>query len=204
MINVNSMRLGAIMTNCYMIYDEDKKEAIIIDPADNADYIADRLAEKGLKPVAVLFTHGHGDHIGAAEELRKKYAIKLYAHKDEDEVLKRPSYNLSAMMGFEAKITADVLLEDNQEIELGGIKFKVIHTPGHTPGGCCYYIESEKILFSGDTMFYSSYGRTDFPGGSESQLMHSIKDKLLILDDDVKVYPGHEMTTFIGDEKKWY
>ena len=181
---VKTMRLGPIMTNVYMIYDDAKKEVIIVDPAENADYIADRISEGGLTPVAVFLTHGHGDHIGAVNDLVKKYGVKVYAHKDEAQMLGNPAYNLSNDFGRGVSIKPDVLLED-------------------TLGGCCYYFEDDKILMSGDTMFCCSYGRTDFPGGSAKQLAESLR-KLLTLPDDVHVYPGHDSETFIGDERKWY
>lgn len=201
---IKSIRLGEVATNCYFVVNEETKEAIVVDPADSADQIANYLVHYGWKPVAILLTHGHFDHIGAAEEIRRKYGIKIYAHKEEETTLFEPSINLSTMMGPRLSIKADVLLEDEQIIELAGFRIKVLHTPGHTQGGCCYYFVDEDALLSGDTMFYCSYGRTDFPTGSEATLIRSIKEKLLVLDDTIKVYPGHEMATTIGNERKWY
>lgn len=201
---VKSLRLGSIMTNCIIVINKDSNECIIFDPADSADAVADFITKNSLKPVAIMLTHGHADHIGAVNDLRDKYGIKVYAHKYEEELLLDPYINLSAMMGGSISVKTDILLEDNQIINLAGFDIKVIHTPGHTIGSSCYLFVDEDVLISGDTMFDSSYGRTDFPTGSQSSLMHSIKEKLLTLKDDINVYPGHESFTTIGNEKKWY
>jgi hydroxyacylglutathione hydrolase len=201
---IKSLRLGDIMTNSYFVSNKDTKEVILFDPAAQADRISDYITENNLTPVAIMLTHGHFDHIGAVNELRTKYGIKVYAHKEEEEVLLLPAMNLSLMMGENLSLEADILLDDEQFLNIAGFNIKVIHTPGHTVGSCCYLFVDEDILISGDTMFYGSYGRTDFPGGSESSLMRSIKEKLLVLNDNTAVYPGHDSTTTIGDEKKWY
>lgn len=201
---IKVLRLGSLMTNCYIVGNEETKEAVIFDPAGDEDQVADFMVNFGWKPVAIMLTHGHIDHIGAVEPLRRKYGIKVYAHKEEEEVLLAPHINLSSMMGGSLSIKADIFLEDKQIINIAGFSIEVIHTPGHTKGSCCYLFTEEDILISGDTMFYCSYGRTDFPTGSESQLMHSIKEKLLVLKDDTAVYPGHESFTTIANEKKWY
>lgn len=199
---VKSLLLGEIMTNTYIAYDDVKKEAIIVDPADSADIIAMKLTEFSVTPVAILLTHGHFDHIGAVSDLKEKYNIKVYAFEEEKEILNSDA-NLAAMVGKRISIDADEYLRDLQTLTLGGIKFQVIHTPGHTKGSCCYYAVDEKVLFSGDTMFCASYGRTDFPTGSFGALMNSIA-KLLKLDDDVEVYPGHNEKTKIGYERSNY
>lgn len=200
---VKHIVLGPIMTNCYIAYDEEIKEAIIVDPADSPDILKNKITELGVKPVAILLTHGHFDHIGAVDVIRNEYSIDVYAHEEEKDVLTSDA-NVAVMMGMRLSVEADHYLRDKQTLELGGVKYQVIHTPGHTKGGCCYYVEKEKVLFSGDTMFCQSYGRTDFPTGSYSQLMKSITDKLLKLDDDVVVYPGHNEETKIGYERSMY
>lgn len=200
---VKNMVLGIIMTNCYIAYDDVVKEAFIVDPADSADEIQLKIIELGVKPVAILLTHGHFDHIGAVDELRDKYKIKVYVYEDEKDVMTSDA-NLASMIGKRMSVEADEYLRDLQTIIIGGEKIQVIHTPGHTKGSCCFYLPDEKVLFSGDTMFCQSFGRTDFPTGSMSQLISSIKNRLLKLDDDVKVYPGHNEETKIGFERHMY
>lgn len=203
-MEIRKIVLSEFQTNCFIIFDDETKQGIIIDPASSSDRISDKLTQFGCEPKAILLTHGHGDHIGATMDLKKKYNIKVYAHKDEKEVLEDPGINLSYMMGDNISFSPDVLLEDGQVIELAGFKIKVIHTPGHTQGSCCYLFEEFGVLISGDTLFYGSYGRTDFPTGSDSKLMRSIKEKLLVLDPSTVVYSGHGSETTIGDEGKWY
>lgn len=203
-MEIRSLVLSDFQTNCFIVYDDETKEAIIIDPASSPERVADKIVSFGCTPKAILLTHGHGDHIGAVEELKKKYNIKVYAQKEEKDVLENPEINLSYMMGDNISFSPDVLLEDGQVSTIAGFKIKTIHTPGHTKGSCCYLFEEYGVLFSGDTLFYGSYGRTDFPTGSTSQLMRSIKEKLLVLDPTTVVYSGHGSETTIGDEGKWY
>lgn len=203
-LEIKRLTVGPVMTNCYVVNLKGSEEAVIVDPGDDAYKIELKLNEWKLKPVAILLTHGHFDHIRAVSKLKEHYGIKVYALDKEKEIL-NSELNLSRAFGFEMiSIEADVYLSDNQMINVAGIDFKVLHTPGHTIGSCCYYAESEKVLFSGDTLFFHSHGRTDFPTGSQSAIIRSITGKLLTLDKDVMVYPGHEEETTIGSERMLY
>lgn len=203
-LEIKRLTVGPVMTNCYVVNLKGSEEAVIVDPGDDAYKIELKLNEWKLKPVAILLTHGHFDHIRAVSKLKEHYGIKVYALDKEKEIL-NSELNLSRAFGFEMiSIEADVYLSDNQMINVAGIDFKVLHTPGHTIGSCCYYAESEKVLFSGDTLFFHSHGRTDFPTGSQSAIIRSITGKLLTLDEDVMVYPGHEEETTIGSERMLY
>ncbi len=193
--------VGQVATNCYFIINNETKEMLIVDPGDSAQMLADRIRRENLEPKAVLLTHGHFDHAMAAEELAEMFGIKIYAHEAEKDTLKDPGKNVSLMIGLRDVYQADVFVKDEEILELAGMELKVLHTPGHTAGGCCYYLEKEKVLFSGDTLFCQSVGRTDFPGGSMSGIVRSIKDKLMVLPDEVKVYPGHMDRTSIGAER---
>ena len=159
MIKIESRVLGPVATNCYLIINKDNNESIIVDPADSPESIYDMVVRSASKPQAILLTHGHFDHIGAANEVREHYGIKIYASCDEEKLLASPARNLSNAYGMSLRVTADVLLNDGDILELAGLKIKAIHTPGHTAGGTCYYIESDKTLMSGDTLFAGSVGR---------------------------------------------
>lgn len=194
--------LGMVGTNCYVVYDEETKEALIIDPADNSEFLEGRINANGLKLRAVLLTHGHFDHIMAVNDLASVYRMPVYACEVEAEVLKSPRYNLCETFGLpSAEVEADHLVKDGDILEIAGFSIRVLFTPGHTKGGCCYYFEDEKAVFTGDTLFYGSVGRTDFPTGDMSVLIRSIQEKLMALPDDVMVYPGHESRTTIGQER---
>lgn len=193
--------VGQVATNCYFAINEETKEMVIVDPGDSAQMLAENIRQQGLEPKAVLLTHGHFDHAMAAGKLAEMFGINIYAHKAEKETLENPHKNVSIMIGKSEAYHADVFTEDGEILNLAGMEFQVLHTPGHTEGGCCYYLEKEKVLFSGDTLFCQSVGRTDFPGGSMSKIVRSIREKLLALPDDVKVYPGHMDITAIGRER---
>lgn len=195
--------VGQVQTNCYVVINEVNKECFIIDPGASAKQLAERIRKDELNPVAILLTHGHFDHAGAAEELAKEFGIKIYAHEAEEDTLKDPQKNVSWMVGANETYHADVFLRDEQELELAGFVIKVFHTPGHTEGGCCYYIQEESVVFSGDTLFAQSVGRTDFPGGSMSQIVRSITEKLMTLPEDTVVYPGHNDPTTIETERMY-
>lgn len=200
-MKVEQYCVGQVATNCYFAINEETKEMVIVDPGDSAQMLAEKIRQQGLEPKAVLLTHGHFDHAMAAGELAEIFGLKIYAHKAEKDTLKNPAKNVSVMIGKREAYHADVFAEDDEILKLAGMELKVLHTPGHTEGGCCYYLEKEKTLFSGDTLFCQSVGRTDFPGGSMSGLVRSIREKLLTLPDDVKVYPGHMDITSIGRER---
>jgi hydroxyacylglutathione hydrolase len=195
--------LGMVQTNCYFLWEESKKQAIIVDPGDNADYIGEMLKKNGLIPCGILLTHGHFDHILAVEELKKIYKIPVYASLAEKEVLEDPKKNLTGAYGTGKSMKADIYVKDNEIIEAGGLLIRVIDTPGHTAGSCCYLVEKEGVLISGDTLFEESVGRTDFPTGSMSALVRGVKERLFVLPDETRVYPGHGSMTTIGHEKKY-
>ncbi len=202
-IEIKSMTLGMVATNCYLLINKETKEALLVDPADNALRISTVIEENGCTLKAILLTHGHFDHIMALNDLKKKYNVPVYAHEDEEDVLKQSSLNMSGMIGQIYTTQADIYVKDGEHLKLAGFDVIVLHTPGHTKGGACYYFPEEKELMSGDTLFHCSIGRTDFPTGSMSQLVRSVKEQLFVLPDDVQVYPGHDSVTSIGYEKQY-
>lgn len=202
-LKVEQYVVGAVQTNCYFVINEDTKELLVIDPGASAKRLAEIIEEEKLNPVAILLTHGHFDHAGGAAELAEHFHIKVYAQEKEQETLENAALNLSGWEGKEVTYHADCFLTDEQELDLAGFHIRVFHTPGHTVGGCCYYFSYQKALFSGDTLFAQSVGRTDFPKGSASDLIRAIKEKLMVLPDDVTVYTGHNDITTIGTERMY-
>lgn len=202
-VKIGRIVMGSVQTNCYFLYEEGSHKVIFIDPADQGNFLYEKLKEKGLEVAAIFLTHGHFDHIWGAKELKKCSGAPIYAYEAEKALCESASINVSDQCGRPYTVTPDVLLTDGQEITIEGVTLKVIATPGHTGGSCCFYVESDKILVAGDTLFEGSVGRTDFPTGSMSALIRSIKEKLLVLPGDVKVYPGHGDTTTIENEKNY-
>ena len=201
-MKVGKVILPAAMENCYLAINDKTNESIIIDPGSAFDRIKSAVAQTGTTPVAILLTHGHFDHAGEAASTAKEYGIKIYASASQERELKDPNLNLSGdMFGNSESYSADVYLQDDEELDLAGLHIKCLYTPGHTPGGCCFYFPNEEIVFTGDTLFSGSVGRTDFPEGSMSQLVNSIKSKLMTLSDDTICYPGHNEPTTIGNER---
>ena len=202
-LKVEQYVVGPVQTNCYFAINDDTKEVLVIDPGASADQLAKKICQEKLTPIAILLTHGHFDHAGGAEELAKHFDIKIYAEEHEKETLDTPSLNLSCWEGVQKTYHADVFLKNEQEIDLAGFHIRVFHTPGHTVGGCCYYFPYQNVVFSGDTLFCTSVGRTDFPKGSAAQIIRSIKEKLLPLPDETTVYTGHNDITTIGTERMY-
>ena len=157
------LTVGQVCTNCYIIHQEGTNSCVVIDPGDEAKKIADQIRKNGWDCEGILLTHGHFDHITGVSDLVSYVGGKVYAYREELDVLKDPHLNASAMAGYEVAIEPEMLLRDGEKLEIAGFVFRVIYTPGHTKGGCCYYEEKEKALFSGDTIFMESIGRTDLP-----------------------------------------
>ncbi|MFI3207653.1 MAG: MBL fold metallo-hydrolase [Eubacteriales bacterium] len=201
-MKIKHFHLGIIRTNAYVGINEETKEAFVVDPGEGQEHFLNYFEEEGYALKGILLTHGHFDHIGGVEALVKRYGAAVYAMEDERALLKDPAVNLSNSTRRKMSIVDFVSLTDGEEIEVAGIKIKAIATPGHTAGGVCYYVEENGVLFSGDTLFLESIGRSDFPTGSYGTLIRSVKEKLLVLPEDTIVYPGHMDATTIEHEKQ--
>ncbi len=203
-LDIHYLNLGTIGTNVYFLTNSETNELILVDPADDADYIVNQSRIRQYKPVAILLTHGHFDHIYAVNDLKKAWPdVPVYAYIGEKELLGDPWMNRSRQWAEPYTTQADIWLTDGQQIQLAGFSITVLHTPGHTSGSCCYYFPEQKVLMSGDTLFHESYGRTDLQTGSQSAIFRSIRDVLMKLPDDVDVYPGHMDPTTIGHEREY-
>lgn len=202
-LKIGRIVLSVCATNCYFVYHEGQSECIVFDPADRGDYIYEALKSKGFSVTHILLTHGHFDHIWGCSKLRSLTGAPVYALDAEQEVLESARLNVSEDAGRACTVKVNTYVKDEDVLELNGFRIRVLATPGHTKGSCCFYIEDEKTLISGDTLFAESVGRTDLPTGSMSELTHSIEQKLKGLPDDVAVYPGHGDQTTIGHEKKY-
>ncbi len=203
MMKIQHSVLGMCATNTYYVYDDETKRGLIVDPADSPDTIIAKADSLSMIPEAILITHGHFDHVLAMNNVREHYGIKVYAGLTEKQVLHDMAMNLTSSFGMGQIFDADIYLKDGEEFETAGYHIKAIEVPGHTIGGMCYYFDKQGVLFSGDTLFCESVGRSDFPGGSASALCRGIKDKLFILPEHTKVYPGHMDETTIGNEIKY-
>ena len=203
MMKIQHSVLGMCATNTYYVYDDETKRGLIVDPADSPDTIIARVDSLSLIPEAILITHGHFDHVLAMNKVREHYGIKVYAGLTEKQVLHDMAMNLTSSFGMGQTFDADIYLKDGEEFEAAGYHIRAIEVPGHTIGGMCYYFDKQGVLFSGDTLFCESVGRSDFPGGSASALCRGIKDKLFVLPEHTKVYPGHMDETTIGNEIKY-
>lgn len=187
--------------NCYIVASGPDSRAIIIDPGDQERKIREVLTKHNLKPAFIINTHGHIDHIGCDD----KFGVPVYIHRQDSVLLKDPRLNLSSFVATSFTVKSEIrMLEDKENIELEGIRLEVIHLPGHTPGGIALLMRKPKdgVVFTGDSLFYQSIGRTDFPGADEGLLIKSIKEKLFKLSEDTIIYPGHGLSSTIGEEKQ--
>ena len=191
---IKAIPAGIYDANCYILIDEKTREGAIIDPGGDELKLERIIKDLDFKPKFILLTHAHMDHVGGVEYLSKLLKIPFYMHENEEHYIE----NDNTVFGNIRK--ADGFLKEDTKLNIGNLDIKVIHTPGHTQGGVCFLVDGK--LFSGDTLFQGSIGRTDFPGGDMNTILSSIKDKLLILGDEVEVYPGHGPKTTIGFEKK--
>ncbi|MBO4563484.1 MAG: MBL fold metallo-hydrolase [Clostridia bacterium] len=206
MLNIRSIPTGPLAVNTYIVwYDNDaseKCECIVIDPA-NSGKVKRALDEWGLTLKAILITHGHFDHIMGVARLREQTGAKVYINKLDSAAMKDNGASLASMIGVRVDPTSvDVYVTDGMLISEAGIELRAIHTPGHTVGGVCYVMEKERVIFSGDTLFFMSYGRTDLPGGDAEALYDSIMYRLFTLKGDYRVLPGHDRETTLDFERK--
>ncbi len=200
---VDKLVVGQLSANCYIVGSEVGGEGMVIDPGGDAGRIIDRVRELKLDIKLIVLTHGHSDHAAALREVKEATGARFAMYADDVKTLRRRTLNLSLFLGIfylHPLPSPDRLLKDGDEIDIGGLHFKVVHTPGHTPGSIC--LLGEEVVFTGDTLFSLGIGRFDLPGGSSDQLIDSIKSRLLVLDNRTKVYPGHGPETTIGDERK--
>ncbi len=191
---------GVLEENCYIVYDKEGT-CVIIDPGDDSETIADHIAENDLTPKAILLTHGHFDHTGAVVALKERYeALPVYIHYDDRKMLSEPEQQSAFDYGVNDEFEADKYIQDGEKLCFGTLEFTVIHTPGHTKGSCCFLCEG--ALFTGDTLFRRSVGRVDLPGGSESAMMRTLREKIAVLPGYLSVHPGHGDFSTIAEEKE--
>ena len=202
-LKIGRIVLGVNATNCYFVYREGEDKVLFFDPADEGELIYQKLKEKGFSVAAIILTHGHFDHIYGLKALKEKCSAKVYACESERELLADPQMNVSELFGRATIVEPDITFRNGELLEIAGVQTRVIATPGHTAGSCCFYFEEGGFLVCGDTLFQESTGRTDFPTGSTSQLVRSIQEKLFTLPGDTLVFPGHGGSTTIEHEKKY-
>lgn len=202
-MRITNLPSGALQANTYLAVDEKTNEGFIVDPGGYNKVLTKEVRDNDVNIKYIILTHGHSDHICGVNEHKAEFPdAKIVAYKDEKAMLENPNLNQSPGFGVPYSTKADILVSDGDELKVGDVTLKFIHTPGHTEGGMCIYVKEAKALFSGDTLFRQSIGRTDFPGGSYKEIMDSIRKKLFLLPDDTNVFPGHMGTTSIGFEKE--
>lgn len=204
---IESRELWLAATNTYVVAPERGGPAVVIDAPPDPDAVVDLLTKHELTPVALLLTHGHIDHMGGAGGVAQATGAAAYMHPDDDFLVQDPSSILRALFGIDVPPgsiapLAYEPLEDKSRMDLAGLSLDVVHTPGHTPGHCCFVLEEAGIMFSGDQLFAGSIGRTDLPGGSFEELMASMRDRVLTHPDDTEVLPGHGPRTTLGRERR--
>jgi len=192
--------VGPLASNCYIVGSESNKEGMIIDPGDEAEVILRNVKDLELAIKFIVLTHTHIDHIGALKEVKEATGAEVAIHADEAQALQENSVSAMFGLSYPTPLPPDRLLQDGDSMDIGGLHFSVLHTPGHSPGGIC--LLGQGVVFSGDTLFNYGIGRTDLPGGNYSQLMNSIHTKLMTLPDNTTVYPGHGPDTTIGAERR--
>ena len=198
-----ALPVGMLQTNCYILVNEDLKEAVVVDPGGDAGRIISHLEVLKVKTAAIFITHGHSDHISALNEVREATGAPVYISREDAPALEDANRNLSFFVGTAIKCAApEYFFEDGKDVQAAGFTFKIYATPGHTKGGVCIHNKENNFVFVGDTVFCESIGRTDLPGGSYRELLESIKSKLLVLDDGVVLLPGHGPKTTVGWERR--
>ena len=197
LIIINNNPMGQ---NVYLYFDEAAEEGVLIDPGHNTDEILSAINKNNIRIKGILLTHGHYDHISAVNDLKDQTQADVCCHRLEKPMLEDPAINLSVRTKKVINVTPDKLFDDGDVFSFGDISLMVIHTPGHTSGGLCYYDEKNAIIFTGDTLFKESVGRTDLPGGNSQELINNIKNRLFRLPEIVTVYPGHGESSSIGYE----
>lgn len=205
-MNLITLAVGKLATNCYLYYNS-KNEAILIDPGYDGNKIIETINNNKLSIKHIIITHGHFDHVGAVPEINKKHKAPIYLHKKDFEEYKSAKQKAEMLYGIKFPNIPIVLsiefVKEGDLIEIDECKLKVVHTPGHSQGSISIIDEKNRMIFSGDTLFFQNIGRTDIPGASQSQLVNSIRNKLFNYSNDYKVYPGHGSPTTIGNEKKF-
>ncbi|MBU0477626.1 MBL fold metallo-hydrolase [bacterium] len=201
---IKKLVVGFLETNCYIIGCERTKKAFIVDPGAESSRIIEEVKKEHLNPEYIINTHGHGDHIGANENIKQEFEdLKILIHANDKDMLIDASKNLSADFAMNyVSPSADLVLNGGEIIEVGDLELEILFTPGHTPGGISIFIRKGKTVFTGDALFCGSVGRTDFPSGSGIDLIKGIKEKLMVLDSDVVIYPGHGPDSTIGKERE--
>ena len=196
--------VGMIGTNCYLVINEETKDTVMVDPGAYPTKLKNAVKEQGLKLKAVLLTHAHFDHIMGLSDVMEDIKVPVYVEEADLPMMMDGESNLSSgYMRGGYQFADAVPVRDGQQLQIAGFQFRVIHTPGHTKGSCCYYLKDEGVLFSGDTVFYGSVGRTDFPGGSTAEIVRSLHKLVDSLPEETEVFPGHDASTTIGYEKRY-
>ena len=202
-MHITNLPSGALGVNTYLAVDEATKKGFVVDPGGYNPKLTSEVQKNGIEIEYIILTHGHSDHICGVNEHRADFPeAKVIAHTDEKQMLEDADFNMSTQFGTPYTVSADIYVNDGDTINVGTLELKFFHTPGHSPGGMCIYVEKENVLFSGDTLFRQSIGRTDFPGCSYREIMESIRNKLYVLPDSTNVFPGHMGPTSIGFEKE--